>query len=241
MSNVRTRRTNLYEERAFTKSPDKGGANSKYISRPKNSSYYDIGIFRGNERYPRRKHSRKYASNHLLKESFFNLNKTLQIKCNKDFELLAYLCLEIPKLILGNFFFSLDQFLYCKIPNINEYTNIPYSNEVEIFSNNIKLICEIFIYLSSCKEVFELLVKKVEQMNITSKLFKIIEQFLHFTRYYSSRIINMSQTYIEKTIQDKNFLIKIEEEAQLIPTTKKQHIDILSKIHDKERIFLVTF
>ena len=175
----------------------------------------------------------KYASNHLLKESFFNLNKTLQIKCNKDFELLAYLCLEIPKLILGNFFFSLDQFLYCKIPNISEYTNILYSNEVEIFSNNIKLICEIFIYLSSCKEVFELLVKKVEQMNITSKLFKVIEQYLHFTRYYSSRIINMSQAYIEKTIQDKNFLIKIEEETQLIPKTKKQHIDILSKIHDK--------
>lgn len=31
VSNVRTRRTNLYEERAFTKSPDKGGANSKYM------------------------------------------------------------------------------------------------------------------------------------------------------------------------------------------------------------------
>ena len=175
----------------------------------------------------------KYASDHLLKESFFNLNKTLQVKCNKDFELLSYLCLEIPKLILGNFFFSLDQFLYCKIPNINEYLTIPYSNEVEIFSNNIKLICEIFIYLSSCKEVFELLVKKVEQMNITSKIFKVIEQYLHFTRYYSSRIINMSQAYIEKTIQDKNFLIKIEEETQLIPKTKKQHIDILSKLHDK--------
>lgn len=43
----------------------------------------------------------------------------------------------------------------------------------------------------------------------------------------------MSQAYIEKTIQDKNFLIKIEEETQLIPKTKKQHIDILSKLHDK--------
>ena len=175
----------------------------------------------------------KFARHPLLKESFFNLNKSFQIKFNKDFELLISLCLEIPKLILGDFYVSLDQLLLCKIPNINEYIDKLYSTEYEIFQSNIQLIIEIFTYLSACKEVFELLIQKVERMKISAKQFKIIEQYIHFSRYYSSRIVNLCQTYIDKTIQDKSFLNKLEEEVQLKPKTKKKPVDILTRIQNK--------
>ena len=177
----------------------------------------------------------EYLNNPLLHSSFINLNNELQINYNKDLELLCSLCLEIPKILLGDFYSSIDQFLYCKIPSTKEYSRRIYDNESEIFISNLKLLCEIITYIGSCKEVYELLVKKVEHLKISEHNFKLLEYYLNFSRYYSSSISSMAKGYIEKLQNDKEFLRKFEEETKLIPKSKPKPTDLLTRIHERSK------
>lgn len=177
----------------------------------------------------------EYLSNPLLHSSFINLSNELQINYNKELELLCSLILEIPKILLGDFYSSIDQFLYCKIPSIKEYTRRVYENESDIFVSNLKLLCEIITYIGSCKEVYDLLVKKVGHLNISKSNFKLLEHYLNFSRYYSSSISFMAKGYIEKLQNDKEFLRKFEEEAKLIPKSKPKHTDLLTRIYESSK------
>lgn len=178
----------------------------------------------------------EYLPGSLLSQAFDNLSKDFQVKYNKTIELLCALCLEIPKIILGDFYLSVDQFLYCKIPSLREYKCKNYESEAEIFISNLKLFCEVTTFIGSCKEVYELLIKKVEHLKTTDKQFKLLEHYLNFSRYYSSSICSMARTYIEKFNKDKEFLKKFEEEANLRPKSKPKVTDLLTRLHERGKV-----
>ena len=178
----------------------------------------------------------EYLPGNMLSQAFDNLSKDFQVKYNKTIELLCALCLEIPKIILGDFYLSVDQFLYCKIPSLREYKRKNYESEADIFISNLKLFCEVTTFISSCKEVYELLIKKVEHLKTTDKQFKLLEHYLNFSRYYSSSICSMARTYIEKFNKDKEFLKKFEEEAKLRPKSKPKITDLLTRLHERGKI-----
>lgn len=165
---------------------------------------------------------------------FSNMPKETQIDYNKSIELLCALCIEISKIILGDFYDNVEQFILCKIPYLEDYENSSYKDEFDIFQINIGLLNDISVYIQACNDVFAILVKKVYNMKISNKKFHDIDVYLTIGREYSSNLSVQAKNYVEKIEQDGKLLRKFEEESNIKPKTEKKKMGILEKIQYKQ-------
>ena len=144
--------------------------------------------------------------NTLIFKAIQNLNTKEQIKYNKLIENLCSMLVEIPKIILGSFYNSIEQYYYCDIPFLDDYFSLKFDSEYDCTISNLELLKLVIVYMRTTQEVYETIVKKADKLDMTENDFKTGLVYIDMSRFNSSKLNIKTKSLIEKLKDDKSFL-----------------------------------
>jgi hypothetical protein len=143
-----------------------------------------------------------YLLSHDLLSVFRNMDTPIQAKYNKIIEEICGLLMEIPNIMLSDFNQFLEKFVAFKPPNVARLKDKIIDNEEENFISNCKLLSDNNLYLKSCFDVYNILIKQVDDMFIPPKIFNKLAQFLSRARFNISALIMNFKNQIKKMKED---------------------------------------
>ena len=151
-------------------------------------------------------HNTYLCINTLLFKAIQNLNTKEQINYNKLIENLCSMLVEIPKIILGNFYDSMEQYYYCDIPFLEDYSSLKFDSEYDCTISNLELLKMVIVYIRTTQEVYENIVKKTDKLDMTENDFQTVLVYIDMSRFKSSKLNIRTKSLIEKLKDDKSFL-----------------------------------
>ena len=113
---------------------------------------------------------------------------------------------EIPKIILGNFYDSMEQYYYCDIPFLDDYSSLTFDSEYDCTISNLELLKLVIVYIRTTQEVYENIVKKTDKLDMTENDFQTALVYIDMSRFKSSKLNIRTKSLIEKLKDDKSFL-----------------------------------
>jgi hypothetical protein len=122
-------------------------------------------------------------TNDKFLDSFRCLSLKNKISFNKALEETCGILLLLPQLILLEFFKFLENFGNLNVPNKNKFKEKFIFDETSCLIYNNKLLLELTDYFEKCFEVYSLLVKEVNEVKLTSKVFKDVLSALEKARF----------------------------------------------------------
>ena len=144
-----------------------------------------------------------------IKLAFKNKNIKCQESLNKIIEESCALLSLLPKILLKEYYIYSDRFISIPEPGPENYITKIISNESDCFSDNIKLLYKIIIYVKSSYQVYAQLVAKVEdEMILTPHNFNLILTIFQKTRYFIGHLINYTKNILKDYIFDKQLIAK---------------------------------
>lgn len=147
-----------------------------------------------------------YFSNKELSSIFLTLEHNNKLQINTTLEELIGLLLQIPKLILMEFYDHIEKFIDTNIPDQNKLLDCYVCEENEEFSINLSVFNEIFGYLNNCKDIYLVLVKNINEILLKENNFKKLNQFFNRARCKSSELLYSFENIINNFYFDKNQL-----------------------------------
>ena len=131
-----------------------------------------------------------------------------KIEFNKIIEESCGLMLEISQIIILDFAKFLQKFASIRPPKKENLIDIMVTDELATFIINMNFLIEVSNFLKGCYEVYQVLIKQVEDMIIPHKLFLIVKQYLarvrinvsgiHFTTANNKKILNSDLKVLKK-------------------------------------------
>ena len=171
-----------------------------------------------------------------FQKAFKNLNPKQKASFNKTMEDICTILMKLPPLLMKHFYDSLDQILYCAIPDLTEECKKKISNEDECMKENYKVFIDVSNYYTGCVEVFKILTKKISGMKYNRNTYFNITLLLDIARFNSSSLISFAKNYIEKMKEDIKMLNNVEENLHLKKKKKiYQHDDINERLRSKDK------
>jgi len=149
-----------------------------------------------------------YLLSHDLLSVFRNMDSPIQAKYNKIIEETCGLMMEIPNIMLSDFNQFLEKFVAFKPPNVSRLKDKIVENEEENFISNCKLLSDNNLYLKSCFDVYNILIKQVDDMFIPQKTFNKLAQFMARARFNISALIMNFKNQIKKMKEDNKNIQK---------------------------------
>lgn len=134
-------------------------------------------------------------------QSKLDFNKTIEETCG--------LMLEISQIIILDFARYLQKFASIRPPKKEDLVDVIVYDEFPTFVNNINFFIETSNFLRGCFEVYQVLVKQVEDMIIPHKLFLIVKQYLSRTRINVSSIHFITNNNLKNLNNDLKVLISL--------------------------------
>ena len=150
-----------------------------------------------------------------FQRAFRNLTLHQKATFNKTIEDTCSLLTKLPPLLMKHIYDSLDQILYCAIPNLHDESKKHISNEDECMKENYKVFIEVTNYYMGCVEVFKIVTKKIRGMKYNRNTYCNISLLLDTARYNTSSLNSFAHTYIDKMKEDLKLLNKLEENLHL--------------------------
>ena len=128
----------------------------------------------------------------------------------------------------------LKKLLYIVIPNLKEEREKKPENENECLNINYTFFNAVSDYFNICVEVYYVLNKKCDRFNYTINEFAPLNSYLDITRYNTTNLISMANSFINKTKNDIKILDKLEV-ALKIKKAQKEEVDIFERYHRRHR------
>ena len=150
-----------------------------------------------------------------FQRAFRNLTLHQKATFNKTIEDTCSLLMKLPPLLMKHIYDSLDQILYCAIPNLHDESKKRISNEDECMKENYKVFIEVTNYYMGCVEVFKIVTKKIRGMKFNRNTYCNISLLLDTARYNTSSLNSFANTYIDKMKEDLKLLNTLEENLHL--------------------------
>ena len=168
--------------------------------------------------------------------AFNNLTEKYKAKYNQTIEELCAVLMKLPPVLMNKFYDSLDQILYCQIPEMYQEKKIPLANETECMKANYRFFNDVSVYFTGVVEVFRVLAKKIVDLRYPRDKFCKINLLLDTARYDSSTLISFARAYIEKTRVDNKILADFEEGLELREKKRvKESNDYLERYRAREK------
>ena len=120
---------------------------------------------------------------------FNNFTFSKQRDFNKILEETCGLMMEICTIILVDFYDYMPQFVAIQPPNPSLLKDKKTVNEYNSFIANTDLFSKCNAFLKGCLDVYEILIKQVDDMHLTRHNYTIVQQYLSRTRYNVSNMI----------------------------------------------------
>ena len=168
-------------------------------------------------------------------EAFKNMENYQKAEFNYNMEEIGYVLIEIVPIIFQNFYDILQKLLAIVIPNVDEEKKKKPENETECLNLNYTFFNSVSDYFSICLEVYKTLNKKCNRFYYTINEFAPLSSYLDVTRYNTTNLISMANSFIVKTKTDKKILEKLED-ALNIKRMKKEEEDMFERYHERHRI-----
>jgi hypothetical protein len=166
-----------------------------------------------------------------FRQAFINMENEIKAEFNYIIEELCTVLIRIIPQLLKGFYNSLDQLLFIKIPEIDEEMQKKPTNEIECLKFNINFYIKVSDYFSACVDIYNVIQKQIAEFKYTNTEFEYLNMNLDLARYDSTRLISMSDSYIEKTKKDEKVFSKFEIGLNL----KAKKIEVKEKIDGFER------
>ena len=166
-----------------------------------------------------------------FRQAFINMENLNKAEFNYIIEELCTVLIRIIPQLLKGFYNSLDQLLFIKIPEIDEEMQKKPTNEIECLKFNINFYIKVSDYFSACVDIYNVIQKQIAEFKYTNTEFEYLNMNLDLARYDSTRLISMSDSYIEKTKNDEKVFSKFEIGLNL----KAKKIEVKEKIDGFER------
>lgn len=162
-----------------------------------------------------------FSSNFM--KAFMILSNKQKTQFNSLIEETTALFVIIQPKILKRIHTSLDQILYCDIPNIKEEQSKPVASEDECLVLNLKWFKSVTTYFMACIEIFQVMKNKVTHMLFVPNEFFTIKVSLDLLRYDTNYLIVTGRHYIEKYYNDKEMISRFEEGIENIDKLDQGH------------------
>jgi hypothetical protein len=167
-------------------------------------------------------------------EAFSNMENYQKAEFNYKFEEICCVIIKIIPIIFQNYYDILKKLLYIVIPNLKEEREKKPENENECLNINYTFFNAVSDYFNICVEVYYVLNKKCDRFNYTINEFAPLNSYLDITRYNTTNLISMSNSFINKTKNDIKILDKLEV-ALKMKKEQKEEVDIFERYHRRHR------
>ena len=167
-------------------------------------------------------------------EAFNNMENYQKAEFNYNFEEICCIIIKMMPIIFQNYYDILKKLLYIVIPNIKEEREKNPENEKECLNLNYSFFNAVSEYFNICLEVYKVLNKKCDRFNYTINEFAPLNSYLDITRYNTTNLISMANSFINKTKNDVKILDKLEV-ALKMKKAQKEEVDIFERYHKRHR------
>jgi len=167
-------------------------------------------------------------------EAFNNMENIKKAEFNYTIEEICCIMLKIIPVILQNYYEILKKLLGVAIPDIDSEREKRPENEQECLNLNYSFFNSVSEYFNTCLEVYRVLRKKCDRFTYTINEFAPLNSYLDLTRYNTTNLISVANSFINKTKKDMKILEKLEVGLNL-KKIKKQEIDIFERYHQRHR------
>ena len=167
-------------------------------------------------------------------EAFSNMENYQKAEFNYKFEEICCVIIKIIPIIFQNYYDILKKLLYIVIPNLKEEREKKPENENECLNINYTFFNAVSDYFNICVEVYYVLNKKCDRFNYTINEFAPLNSYLDITRYNTTNLISMANSFINKTKNDIKILDKLEV-ALKMKREQKEEVDIFERYHRRHR------
>ena len=163
-------------------------------------------------------------------EAFKSLSLKDQIKYNKNLEETCGIMLLLPQLLLLEFYHFIEKFNNVNVPDKKKFKEKYIFDEVECLYYNNTLLNDVVDFFNSCFEVYNTLVKEVEDMFLTKKNFENLITIIEKARYNISSVISASENAIQTYENDIKLIDKILKNEHKETKFKKERPNLTDKL-----------
>jgi hypothetical protein len=167
-------------------------------------------------------------------EAFNNMENYQKAEFNYNFEEICCVIIKMMPIIFQNYYDILKKLLCVVIPNIKEEREKKPENEKECLNFNYSFFNAVSEYFNICLEVYKVLNKKCDRFNYTINEFAPLNSYLDITRYNTTNLISMANSFINKTKNDVKILDKLEVALKMKKAIKEE-VDIFERYHKRHR------
>lgn len=139
------------------------------------------------------------------------------------------LLMEITKLLIDDFVKFLENIIDIRPPNLNAVNFKPITKEINGLIQNANLFNEVSEYFLNCYEVYNTLIKQVDNMVLRYKDFIMVLQFFSRCRMNVSKLTYYCDNYVNNYMKDKDLMSKYlskYNKHQVISSKKSKFLDV---------------
>ena len=153
---------------------------------------------------------------------------------NYNFEEICCVIIKIIPIIFQNYYDILKKLLYIVIPDLKAEKEKKPENEKECLNLNYSFFNSVSEYFNICVEVYKVLNKKCDRFNYSINEFAPLNSYLDITRYNTTNLISIANSFINKTKNDLKLLDKLEIGLKM-KKSEKEEVDIFERYHRRHR------
>ena len=152
-----------------------------------------------------------YMNTDTFNSAFDNMENQYKAKFNIVLEEICVILIKIvPKMLKKFFYGALDIMLYASIPDIKIEMEKKPENEKECLNLNLSFFNLVYEYFTGCIEIFQEIIKKMEDYKFSKPEYDKINIFLDLARNNTSKLNLMAKNYILKNNKDKEIFDNFE-------------------------------
>ena len=167
-------------------------------------------------------------------EAFNNMENYQKADINYNIEEICCIIIKIIPIIFQNYYDILKKLLLLVIPDLNAEKEKKPENEKECLNINYSFFNSVSEYFNICLEVYKVLNKKCDRFNYSINEFAPLNSYLDITRYNTTNLISIANSFINKTKNDLKILDKLEIGLK-IKKAEKEEVDIFERYHRRHR------
>ena len=174
-----------------------------------------------------------YKTKIIIKDNYYDafstISLTSKINFNKILEETIGILYILPQLLLLEFYKLIKNYSGVNIPNPDLFKEKYVFDEVKNLRYNNSLLIKVYNFFNSCYEVYETLIKEVNDMCLNTNGFINVINCLEKARYNLSYLSTSSQNAIKNYNEDLKYIQKISNDNKKVSSS----IDVTEKMSNQ--------
>ena len=188
---------------------------SKYLIDETNVLLENIQHFKSN-----------FLNNSTILYIFDSINVDYKEKINVTLEETCGLLLQLSKLLLMDFAEYLERFVSIQLPTADKLKKQEVKDETNTFKANCQIFAEVSLYFKGCFEVYNLLIKQIDDLILPRSTFLKVSQFLARSRLNVSTLVFSAKGITDNYRKDEEqgiLIISIQVQERASENSKSQN------------------